>query len=294
MPAENDAHSEDDLQRLSVKQPRNFVHARAIDCFDVAGKDEPMLREMEALDAAKLSLTPEPPREPTLLSDLGTTCEATVLQEDRSSEAQRSRVVRLPRFISEEEIAVIHKVAASHRDICRNVASATSSYRTGAWDTLYLQANDIFDECLPRLKEKLLDAARQADAAQGWNLLQAAQRVTLRVCEYHTVTTHGSLPWARHFDSGSLATIDCMLSTPDVDFEGGIFQTLEPDGELMAHTFQRGDVQIFQSHKFHCVSPVAAGTRHVLVIELWDGEARRCAHRCELRVGPCPHEQPRA
>ena len=38
-----------------------------------------------------------------------------------------------------------------------------------------------------------------------------------------------------------------MLSTPDVDFEGGIFQTLEPDGELMAHTFQRGDVQIFQS-----------------------------------------------
>ena len=67
-----------------------------------------------------------------------------------------------------------------------------SAYRTGACDTLYLQANDIFDECLPRLKEKLLDAARQADAAQGWNLLQAAQRGDFARVRARAVTTHGS------------------------------------------------------------------------------------------------------
>ena len=54
--------------------------------------------------------------------------------------------------------------------------------------------------------------------------------------------------------------------------------------------FERGDVQIFQSHKYHCVEPVRRGKRVVLVIELWDGEERRCAHRCERRAGVCEDE----
>lgn len=46
---------------------------------------------------------------------------------------------------------------------------------------------------------------------------------------------------------------------------------------------------VFVSHKFHCVTPVTAGRRHVLVMELWEGEERECAHRCERHTGPCSH-----
>mmetsp|Transcript_30254 Transcript_30254/g.78453 ORF Transcript_30254/g.78453 Transcript_30254/m.78453 type:complete len:104 (-) Transcript_30254:1128-1439(-) len=84
-------------------------------------------------------------------------------------------------------------------------------------------------------------------------------------------------------------TIDCMLSHAD-DFEGGDFQTLEVDGRLQSHPFMRGDVQIFRSHKYHSVSNITAGERRVLVIELWEGPERFCAHRCDRRVGMCPFE----
>ena len=37
------------------------------------------------------------------------------------------------------------------------------------------------------------------------------------------------------------------------------------------------------------VSPVTAGRRNVLVVELWEGEERECAHRCERHRGECGH-----
>ena len=45
----------------------------------------------------------------------------------------------------------------------------------------------------------------------------------------------------------------------------------QPDGSLLQHTFERGDALVFLSHKYHSVSPVTAGTRQVLVSELWQG-----------------------
>merc|ERR1712039_501407 len=36
------------------------------------------------------------------------------------------------------------------------------------------------------------------------------------------------------------------------------------------------------------VRPVRSGLRETLVMELWEGEERRCDHRCECRWGPCP------
>jgi hypothetical protein len=43
--------------------------------------------------------------------------------------------------------------------------------------------------------------------------------------------------------------MDLMLSSTS-DFEGGVFCTLEPDGSLTNHTFERGDLLIFLSHKY--------------------------------------------
>jgi hypothetical protein len=47
-------------------------------------------------------------------------------------------------------------------------------------------------------------------------------------------------------------------------------------------------VAAWQSHKYHCVQPVSAGERQVLVAEIWAGEERCCAHRCEQHLGVCP------
>lgn len=40
--------------------------------------------------------------------------------------------------------------------------------------------------------------------------------------------------------------------------------------------------------RYHCVTPVTRGTRHVLVLELWHGGERACGHRCRSFTGACP------
>ena len=117
---------------------------------------------------------------------------------------------------------------------------------------------------------------------------RATSPVVPRCVEYHTVEPGGSLPFPTHYDAGSLVTIDVMLSDTS-EFEGGSFGTLECDGELHMHAFEKGDAVVFVSHKYHCVQPVTAGRRQVLVMELWEGEERECAHRCEKHTGYCGH-----
>ncbi|KAK7239560.1 hypothetical protein SO694_00028054 [Aureococcus anophagefferens] len=80
----------------------------------------------------------------------------------------------------------------------------------------------------------------------------------------HEVAAGGALPDPDHYDSGSYATIDVMLSAPGVDFEGGHFETLRGRRVLRPAVFDRGDALVFCSHKKHCVRPVTKGTRRVL------------------------------
>jgi hypothetical protein len=125
------------------------------------------------------------------------------------------------------------------------------------------------------------------DASAGWNLLDPHRAdLNLRVAEYHVVEQQGGLPIPKHIDYGSLMTLDIMLS-PTSDFEGGTFQTLEVDGSLASHHFVRGDALVFQSHKYHCVSPVTSGRRNVFIAELWEGLPRRCPRRCTDPWGAC-------
>ena len=276
------------LDALPVRSLRALILASGGEHFDILEKTALVERAKELLTKPP----PPPPEEPVLHSAHALQCQEMIAKEDQMAEAQRSSVVRLCNFLSDAEIQSVHELAARLGDAGRSVESA--AYRTGAWDTSYLQAGGAFASQLPALAAKLVDAAREVDEAQGWRLLADKPRVTMRVVEYHTVKTHGSLPWAHHFDEGSLLTIDCMLSDPTTDFAGGVFETLEPDGELKPHAFERGDVQVFRSHKYHCVSPVTSGARNVLVIELWDGEERRCAHRCEQRTGRCAFERCKA
>ena len=113
-----------------------------------------------------------------------------------------------------------------------------------------------------------------------------AATLNLRSAEYHDIGPGGALPHPKHLDYGSLITVDFMLSDTD-DFEGGTFSTLEADGTLQPRAFERGDMIIFLSHKYHCVAPVTAGRRNVLVCELWEGLPRICPQRCSDAFGPC-------
>ena len=96
----------------------------------------------------------------------------------------------------------------------------------------------------------------------------------------------GALSDPTHCDGGSLVTLDIMFSAPG-DFQGGTFVTPEYDGILAKHSFEQGDLIVFPSHKYHYVEPVTTGHRRVMVMEIWRGKTRSCAHRCLQHLGEC-------
>ena len=198
------------------------------------------------------------------------------------SQAQASRVVALPGLLSAADVARVHSCASS------SPASAGKdlSKHDGRWETLYLHSDGHFQRECADILAKILREARRAEAAEP-SMRQVltgvpAQDVGCRCIEYHEVRAGGGLPDPHHHDIGSLVTVDVMLSDPASEFEGGDFHTLESDGRMQPHEFARmGDALMFVSHKYHCVQPVRAGLRRVLVLEFWLGPERRCAHRCD-------------
>ena len=94
-----------------------------------------------------------------------------------------------------------------------------------------------------------------------------------------------------------------MLSSPD-DFEGAELQH-EVRGEAapVVATMKRGDVTVYRSHQAHRVTPLTAGRRRVIAIELWHdlpgssslfelhsgtGEPSAARGRPHRRYGQCP------
>ena len=122
--------------------------------------------------------------------------------------AQRSKVVRLPSFLTEDEIKQVHELAAESQESCRPRHQA-ARHRSGIWDTLYLSAGGTFRRALPKLYEKLIAAAVRVDAEHWGELRGAGGAVVPRVIEYHTVRTHGSLPWVHHCDEGVMHATPC-------------------------------------------------------------------------------------
>jgi hypothetical protein len=191
--------------------------------------------------------------------------------------AQRTEVVRLPAFFSKEEtekILALGETVPVHRFL-----------REEKWETRYLHADGRFATALPTLLDKLLAAAHMVDTQQGWGLL-TGRAIGVRLAEMHRVqpSMSSTLLARKHYDRGSLLTLDVMLKPASA---GGIFSTLEVGGRLRDHQFEMGDLLVFVSHKYHCVSGVEEGTRCVMVLELWEGEPRVCAHRCDTRCGEC-------
>jgi hypothetical protein len=167
-----------------------------------------------------------------------------------------------------------------------------------AWRVLYLQAEGAFERLLPELHAKLRRAVADVDAAQGWGLLARLppDEWAVRCAEYHQMGPSRGLSDPGHYDTGSLITVDVMLSRPGVDHEGGELCTRKADGTDLEHrAFGQGDALVFISHKPHFVRPVVRGVRQVFVVEFWRGEARVCPHRCQLPLpGACALKVQRA
>lgn len=212
-----------------------------------------------------------------------------------TAEAQATRVVHVPKLLSEEELAA---VLALHDDLQaqdklgsagRTAGNQAAAYRQGVWETSYLSTDGHFARALPEIRAKLVGAMRAADEAEGWGMVRRTTReLGLRCVELHRVGTGGSLPFLHHHDSGSLITLD-VLCAHTSDFTGGQFRTLEASGEVTTHGFERGDALVFVSHKPHHVTPVLSGERRTLILELWEGVERECGHRCDKHFLPCTH-----
>jgi len=202
----------------------------------------------------------------------------------RDSEATRPIV--LPNLLSEEDIQLVHRLAAEHlRGACAGADDASvslfdlpdeASFHVAAEDALHglrqhrvlhLHGIEVLmaeEGGLPAVERKLVEAIKAND---GYGLL-AARDFNVRSFEYHAYCDGGSVMDAEHRDDGSLLTLSVLLSPPS-DFEGGTFTTFQGE-ERVEHTLGRGDGVLFVSEKRHNVSPVI-GDRRALIIELWEG-----------------------
>eukprot|EP01062_Namystynia_karyoxenos_P053898 TRINITY_DN4390_c0_g1_i1.p1 TRINITY_DN4390_c0_g1~~TRINITY_DN4390_c0_g1_i1.p1 ORF type:complete len:831 (+),score=158.70 TRINITY_DN4390_c0_g1_i1:78-2495(+) len=205
-------------------------------------------------------------------------------------QAQRTKAVRVPQLLSATEIEQVHQAVATHRE---TLGVEVRSPESEAWKVYFLHTARQLDRILPWVRERVYSAASGVDAAEGWGVLGGAAPDNLRVAEYHEQQAPGpGIPDALHYDQDSLVTVDVMLSDPKGgDFAGGHFMTQESDGCGKAdYVFEKGDAVVFVSHKYHCVAPVTAGCRRVMVLEFWKGPERGCPHRCETVAGRCPRD----
>ena len=105
-------------------------------------------------------------------------------------------------------------------------------------------------QALMRAPTSRLSLSRGGDARSALEVATLVRRIVALDCkaaaadagarcvELHSCGVGSSLDDPMHFDSGSIVTLDVMLDEADA---GGVFETLEADGGLKPHVFERGD-----------------------------------------------------
>ena len=204
-------------------------------------------------------------------------------------EAQLLSIAKFPKAMSDAQIKDIFDFKDKHKDALGRSGRDANGFKKvdGPWQTWYLNTEGLFQDKHSDILNRIIDLAFEADKKNKWGLLGSnVDDVRVRVVELHNVEKGGGLPQVTHYDHGSLVTIDIMCVEKS-EFVGGEFMTLEADGELNCTEFDKGDVLVFPSHKFHCIQPVKEGERAVVIVELWRGESRTCPHRCIHHLNPC-------
>jgi hypothetical protein len=167
-------------------------------------------------------------------------------------DAQKLRAVRKPGAVSKEEIEGLLSMLPLMRDAGAGVQKRTGLAAAGAggrasrsapgavadddpsaWVTTYLHTNHLFQTRFAELFERLHKLALDTDD-EHWGIRRACEAgdcgaVRARVIEVHEAGPGAGLAADKHYDSGSIVTLDVLLS-PTTDFEGGQLQMMEPDG----------------------------------------------------------------
>lgn len=201
-------------------------------------------------------------------------------------------MVRIPNFLSAEDIEKVFSVQEAYRD-----AFTEPPPKKTSWVTTYLSTaaeepaapRGLFRATEPELFDKICALRLLVDPACSHPA--ELESLSVRCIELHKYAPGGGLGDTAHYDGGSVVTVDIMLED---SFEGGAFITPElgadgGDGVPTAHRFDLGDALVFPSLKRHLVGEVTGGCRKVMVLEFWTGVERNCDHRCTKREGPCNH-----
>ena len=151
--------------------------------------------------------------------------------------ASLARVVRVPNFLSKDDIALVRRLERAHHERLGPPPPA----RRG-WHSTYLSAGGLLRAAAPELHRRLGELRYQVDLSpflsagapepqpsteplpssgplppseSGQQLLSGLEA---RCIELHEGRAGGSLDDPRHFDNGSVVTVDVML---DDGFTGG-------------------------------------------------------------------------
>ena len=270
------------LQPYTLRGEDHTLPRKSFTSFHIAGDDKRQVHHL-----AGEVLIPPDESEPVKHIELSP---RTAEEHDSIEEclpppdvARQIRPRRIKRLLSDADIAAVTALIDSGQFRWQR------PHPEAGRRTMYLNEDGGFRKALPKVLEKILKAVADTDAKAGWGLLRA-RTVRPRCVEYHSLQPGKDVLYPKHYDYGSVVTIDVMLNHPGKDFVGGDFLTTEENGTATRHRpFDRGDAMLFVSHKPHHVSPVESGDRRCLVIELWEGDEKTCAHRCNVRRGPCLH-----
>lgn len=202
----------------------------------------------------------------------------TIIDVDR---ACGSRVMRSPALLTASDIGDIHSVVSSIL-ATETLFTNNSQNRTHENKTcVFLNNPPHYHVChkAPHVLAKMLHFGLQVWAEANWSgdseslgplhkVTGGLESLSIRVVEYWDYSIGGGLVDPLHYDVDSVITLVALLSD---DFEGGVFRTYEVDKSHLEHPMAQGDVICFVSHKYHNVTPVIAGRRRSLVMELWQG-----------------------
>ena len=239
------------------------------------------------------------------------------------AKAQTVDVLHSPNLISKDEVRAILAAAskARARGLLGYVERRGESGRSkvgGDWRTTYMHSGNFFhdkimdtEDLMGRIIKRVKERADKGD--EGWafmrKFLENRDSLNFRTIELHEYGPGGGLPEKKHYDAGSIITIDAMLCDGDKSFEGGMMycpiydlksDEEEDDDVVIRRNFVKpsdgfnsaGDAILFPSHKFRNVSPITGGKRVVMVLEIWEGEAKTCFHRC-LKREKCDYDEKR-
>ena len=231
-------------------------------------------------------------------------------------EAQYTMVHKISKFLSDEEIEDLKQAIKTLQQdrkigvVERNAKGQSAKFNDCVWRTSFLHTNGHFKSLFPSLHAKIKRKIIEVDG-EVWHMIKPKrdssdgekdgfEHLNIRTVESHEYIQGGKLGCTKHYDAGSIVTIDIMLSDPESEFEGGelSFPHFESVGTESTKSeafstdevvrLEKGDMALFLSHKYHNVLPVRSGKRHVMVMELWNGPEKTCPHRCET-VGKCKH-----